>query len=116
MFFLVNYPFKMIKLAFCTAKRQILQGSRGVCNGCVMTNRKLSSKVEESLGNEKPGEQKTGWTTIYRFPYIGIISALNRTKWYQLGATLIGCPFAYALEMSGEVGSGTAVICAAVGM
>lgn len=56
-----------------------------------------------------------GWTTIYKFPYIGIVSALNKTKWYQLGATVLGCPFAYAMEMSGEVGAGTSLICAAVG-
>lgn len=78
-------------------------------------SRNNSSNTAETIRNEKPGEQKVGWTTIYKFPYIGIVSALNKTKWYQLGATVLGCPFAYAMEMSGEVGAGTSLICAAVG-
>lgn len=79
------------------------------------TIRPLTTKAPE-IHLERPGTEKPGWTTIYRFPYIGIISALNRTKWYQLGATVLGCPFAYAMQMSGEVGPGIAAICAAVGI
>lgn len=70
----------------------------------------------EQIKAEIPGQAKSGWTTIYRFPYVGIISALNRTKWYQLGATLLGSPVVYAVELAGNVGSGTALICLSVGL
>lgn len=80
-----------------------------------ISTRYAATNNHELLKQEIPGQQKTGWTTIYQFPYIGIISALNRTKWYQLGATVLGCPFAYAMEMTGEISPGTAMICAVVG-
>lgn len=53
--------------------------------------------------------------TVYKLPHIGIVSALNRTKWYQLGATLLATPLAYGLEMAGELSSGIALVCGVVG-
>lgn len=81
-------------------------------------NQPLHSSTKPLTTKAQPiqSEEKTGWTTIYRFPYIGIVSALNRTKWYQLGATALGCPLAYAMQMSGEVGPGATAICAVVGI
>lgn len=104
----------MIRSSVSVVVKQIARQVSIPPSSFYVMNRYSSSQIND-IRNEIPGEQKSGWTTIYRFPYIGIISALNRTKWYQLGATVLGCPLAYALELAGEVGAGTAVICGAVG-
>lgn len=100
---------------FSPSRLQFLLRPDRLSTTCRLVSQKYSTKSQNPIENERPGEIKVGWATIYRFPYIGIVSALNRTKWYQLGATVLGCPFAYAMELTGEVSPGTAIICAAVG-
>lgn len=55
------------------------------------------------------------WTTIYQFPYIRFVAALNKIKLYQFGITGTSLPATYALETSGYL-TDTLPIVAAVGM
>lgn len=71
------------------------------------------SQTSSQLPNK--GESSSSWETLYKFPYISLISALNKAKKYQIAATAFSIPVVYGLELGGQIDTNSSLVCAAVG-
>lgn len=82
---------------------------------CVTCFRKSVSIPLTQPKEYSTADQGRHWTTIYQFPYIRFVAALNKIKLYQFGITGTSLPATYALETSGYL-TDTVPIVAAIGM